>query len=102
MRWPLFWFSEGHLAFVQAGLDQWQAKIHIALGFLASWTIDKHRFTLYLVNQWQEMTHLNQAQRPGEPMTSSVWVLAHERPPPSLIPTLEKTLYQILPAERYG
>ena len=47
-----------HQTFVPSGY-QWQEKIHIALGLLAWWIIDKHRFTLYWVNQWQSMTSNN-------------------------------------------
>ena len=83
------WFYWSHLAFVP-GRDQWQAKIHITLGFLASWIIDKHRFTLYLVNQWQAMTWLDLVFGPGEAMTSSAWVSAHALLPHVLIFTLRR------------
>ena len=51
------WIIEKH-RFTLHLMNQWQAKFHIALSLLATWIIEKHRFTLHLMNQWQAKFHI--------------------------------------------
>ena len=69
-------------------------QIHTGLGLLALWIIVKHwevPITLYLVNQWQAMTHLHLAFGHGEPLIYSVWVSAHAWPFLLRIPILKRS-----------